>query len=330
MAKKATRKRTKKVRVAIIGAGGRAVSTHYPALAEIAGVEIVAISELNEERLHQAADSFGVAGRYSDYGKMLDAEKPDAVYAIMPPHHIYDVAATVLERGCNLFIEKPPAVTTEQLRQLNLIAERKKLLTGVTFQRRFAPVIRRGKELCEQQGPIHTAHSNYYKNHAGNEAYYRGAMDILMCDGIHAVDTLRYLCGGEVESVAADSRRLDAGHWNMHLTLVRFSSGATGILLVNFMAGFRTFHVEIHSAGASYFADPEIEGRFHTDNSVEPTLRVDPFELAGSKEAWRAFGGYDTNAHFIDCVRKGVQPETCFADAIKTMELVDAVYASQI
>ncbi len=332
MAKKAKRKRQspKHLRVAMIGAGGRAVSTHYPALADISGVEIAAVCDLNEDLMSQAADRFAIPGRYTSYKQMIETEKPDAVYAIMPPHHLHDVAATILEMGCNLFIEKPPSVTTEQLRQLNQIAARNKLITGVTFQRRFAPLIRRGKELCEKQGPIHTVHSNYYKNHVGNGPYYQGAIDILMCDGIHAVDTLRYLGGGEVESVAADSRRLDADFWNMNLAMVRFSSGVTGILLVNFMAGFRTFHVEIHSPGASYFCDPEIEGRLHVDNEVEPTQRLDPFELSGATAAYRAFGGFDTSLHFVDCLRRGVQPETCFADGIKTMELVDAVYASQI
>ena len=161
---------------------------------------------------------------------MLEREKPDAVYAIMPPHHLFDICATVIEHGCHLIIEKPPAVTTEQIRQLAALARRHKVLTGVAFQRRFAPVIRRGKTLCEKRGTVHTAHASFYKNWVGGSPYYRGALDMLTCDGIHAVDTLRYLCGGEVESVASDSRRLDADHWNVHLALIRFSSGATGTL----------------------------------------------------------------------------------------------------
>ena len=111
MAKKAKRKRQapKQVRVAIIGAGGRAVSTHYPALADIAGVEITAVCDLNEDLMDQAAERFDISGRFTDYKQMIEKEKPDAVYAIMPPHHLHEVAATILEMGCNLFIEKPPS-----------------------------------------------------------------------------------------------------------------------------------------------------------------------------------------------------------------------------
>jgi predicted dehydrogenase len=177
---------------------------------------------------------------------------------------------------------------------------------------------------------VHTAHASFYKNWVGGAPYYKGAMDMLTCDGIHAVDTLRYLCGGDVVSVAADNRRVDAGHWNVHLALVRFSSGATGLLLNNFMAGRRLFSVEVHSPGISFFGDPEEGGRLFADNQVEPVEELDPAELAGSAESHRAFGAWDTNAHFLDCVRNGVAPETSFYDAIKTMELVDAVYGGQI
>ena len=320
----------KKLRVAFIGAGGRALMAHYPSLRDIPEAELVAVAELDEQRLHKTCDLYDIKGRYSAYRQMLEREKPDAVYAIMPPHHLFDICATVIEHGCHLIIEKPPTVTTEQIRQLAALAHRHKVLTGVAFQRRFAPVIRRGKTLCEKRGTVHTAHASFYKNWVGGAPYYRGALDMLTCDGIHAVDTLRYLCGGEVESVASDSRRLDADHWNVHLALVRFSSGATGLLLNNFMAGRRIFSVEIHSPGISFFGDPEEGGQLYADNKTEPIDELDPSVLADSAEDYRAFGPYDINRHFVDCMLKGKDPETNFDDATKTMELVDAIYRSQI
>ncbi|MGY8822640.1 MAG: Gfo/Idh/MocA family protein [Candidatus Latescibacterota bacterium] len=339
MAKKAAAKKSKttkksparkKIRIALIGAGGRAASTHYPALRDIPQADVVAACDLDESRLNKVCDQFGIRGRYGNYREMIEREKPDAVYAIMPPHHLYDIAAEIIERGCHLFIEKPPAVTSEQVRQLALLAKKNKVITGVTFQRRFSPLIRQGKQLCEKRGDVHTAHASFYKNWGSGEPYYKGGMDMLTVDGIHAVDTLRYLCGGEVESVAADSRRLDSGYWNIHIALVKFSTGATGLLLNNFMAGRRIFSVEIHSPGTSFFGDPEEGGQLYADSKIEPTAVLDPFVLAKSQEPHRAFGAYDINRHFVDCMLKGKQPETNFDDALKTMELVDAVYREQI
>lgn len=330
--KKAAKKtgRGKTVKVAMIGAGGRAVQAHYPSLQDMKDVKIVGVSELNETRLKSVGEKFGITGLYTNYVEMIEKEKPDVVYAIMPPHHMFDVCATVMQMKCHLMIEKPPAVTTEQTRQMAILARDNKVLTGVTFQRRFAPVIRTGKEICEKKGPVHSAVSTFYKCAVGGAPYYRGAIDILTCDAIHAVDTLRYLCGGEVVSVASDIRRLDAEHCNVHQALVKFSSGATGVLLTNWMTGRRMFTVEIHSPGISVFGDPEEGGRVFADGKVDAVQELDPFAMTKSQDEHVAYGAYAVNRHLIDCVKSGKQPETNFDDAVKTMELVDAIYASQI
>ena len=96
------------------------------------------------------------------------------------------------------------------------------------------------------------------------------------------------------------------------------------------MAGRRMFSVEVHSPGISFFGDPEEGGQLYADNKTELIDELVPSVLAGSAEDYRAFGPYDINRHFVDCMLKGKDPETNFDDATKTMELVDAVYRSQI
>jgi hypothetical protein len=78
------------------------------------------------------------------------------------------------------------------------------------------------------------------------------------------------------------------------------------------------------------FGDPEEGGKVFADNKAEAVQELDPYALSNSKDDHVAFGAHATNLHFIKCVQKGKQPETCFDDAVKTMALVDAVYQSQI
>ena len=113
------------VKVAMIGAGGRARSAHYPSLRDMADVAIVAVCDLNEARMNQVAEEYGIPAQYTDYAAMIEREKPDVVYAIMPPQHVYDLAANIMEMGVHLVIEKPPAVTTEQANQMALLAKKK-------------------------------------------------------------------------------------------------------------------------------------------------------------------------------------------------------------
>ena len=127
-------KNNKVVKVAMIGAGGRSRSVHYPSLNDMDDVKMVAVCELNEVRMIEVAGEYDIPARYTNYVTMIEREKPDVVYAIMPPHHIYDLAANIMEMGVNIIIEKPPSVTTEQAKQMALLAKKNNVITGVTFQ----------------------------------------------------------------------------------------------------------------------------------------------------------------------------------------------------
>src|SRR5579862_6467993 len=107
-----------KVRVAMVGAGGMANAVHYPSLAAFDDVEIAAICDLDAARLNATADKYGVERRYADYRKMAEEVAPDAVYVIGQPHLMFDVWMGCLQRGLNLYIEKPMGVTIHQARML--------------------------------------------------------------------------------------------------------------------------------------------------------------------------------------------------------------------
>ena len=334
-------KSRKKLRLAFVCGESSAALLHIPGLLTMPNAQITAITALPGTRIPFADRVPDMKIYEGDYVSMIEKEKPDAVYAIISPVNRYDVAATVLDMGYNLFVNKPPALTSEQIRQLDILAQKNNVLTGVVFYRRFSSLLRKGKAACETKGPVHSAVSTFYKNAVGRGPYSQGAIDALTSDAIHAVDTLRYLCGGEVESVASNVRRLGADYCNTHEALVKFSTGAVGVILTNFMCGRRMFTVEIHSPGISCFGDLEEGGRIYADDLTEPVENLAVLNPKYDPDYYRSFGiseliipkatwHTDVNHHFHDCIRKNKQPETCFSDALKTMELVDAIYQSQI
>jgi len=85
----------------------------------------------------------------------------------------------------------------------------------------------------------------------------------------------------------------------------------------------------MHSIGISAFVDPEVEARIYRDNNETPEV-LEAKEYAGSDVFYKVAGFYQENRHFIDCIKEKKQPLTSFADACKTMELVDRIYHSQI
>jgi len=328
--RKTAKKRTrtlKKVRLALIGAGGMANKVHYPSLAEMPDVELVALSDLDEKKLAATADFFDIEKRYTDYREMLDEVKCNAVYVLMPPHHLFDVAADVLKRGHNLFVEKPPGVTSFQTRALAEHARKHKCLTMVGFNRRFAPLNVLARKIVEKKAPVNQVKATFHK-FAPDPYYYDGVIDIIHCDAIHAVDTLRWL-GGEVESIASTVSSLDKDFPVAFNAVMRFESGALGILSTNWRTGRRYLGVEIHAPGASAYVETEVKASVYMDNDLEG-IHYSAIEVANSDEFRFVGGYYHENRHFIDCVKAGRRPLTDFADAAKTMELVDRIYAAAI
>ncbi len=329
----AGKRRKQTVRLALIGAGDWARLRHYPVLAEMPDVALEALCDLNEARAHETADQFKIPRVFTDYRRMLDDTRPDAVYAIMRPHHIFDVAAGVLQMKCNLFIEKPPGITAYQARQLAFHARENGVLSMVGFQRRHVPLINTLKTNVETKGPIHTVEVTYIKNQPDPHCYYDGAIDILTSDGIHAVDTLRYLAGAcngaEVTAVASSVRAIDAEFANSFHALVTFSNGVTGILKINWAAGHRVFATALHTTGASAYVEPDVGGTLHIDDDTAGQ-RFTPEQCAKSDDPLHCLGFYAENRHFIDCIKNNRQPISCLADAAKSMDLAEQIYASAL
>lgn len=314
-----------RVRLGLIGAGGMANGVHYPSLAEMKDAEMVALCDLVEEKLTKTADRFGIKKRYTDYREMLDKERLDAVYALMPPHQLFDPVMDAIERKKHVYIEKPPAITADQVRQMAAAAERNGVLTMVAFNRRFIPVLNSVKAMVLERGPIIQAVSCFYKNFIGQPPYYRGAVDILTSDMIHAVDTLRWIAGGAAVDVASDVRFHKASYANMFNALVRFDNGCIGVLLGNWYVGARRHVFEIHGEGISAYCNPDADTLVYADNKAEP-LVLPTRQVAGSDENRTYYGFAGENRHFIDCVKSGTQPQTNFNDALKTMLLIESLY----
>jgi virulence factor len=318
-----------KVKVTVIGAGAMANNVHYPSLNAIEDAEITAICDTDRTKMEETAKKYKIQNTYTDYKQMLEKESPDAVYVIMPPHHLYDIVIYCLRAGIPTFIEKPPGITTVQTKNMANLAERKGVITMAGFQRRFAPLMAEAKKKIIERGKMTQCRATFFKNNFPAEhPYYNGAIDILRCDAIHAVDTLRWM-GGEPVKIASTVKNLFTYYPNSFNALLEFKNGCVGSLSTNFASGTRIYSVEMHGKGISAFVDPEKQAYVYKDGEKEAEI-LNAKDLSKSEELFKFAGFFDENKHFIKSVRENALPETNFADAVKTMELADKIYNSTI
>lgn len=315
-----------KVRAAVIGTGRMAKLVHFPALASFADVEIAAICDVYPESLQATADQYGVANVYTNYKQMVEEVKPDAVYAIGQPHLMYDIWMWCLERGLNLYIEKPLGITIHQARSLAYMAEKNKCITQVSFQRRSSPMVTKLREACLERGPITHAVCRFYKSEIQP---FLGARDRMMDDTVHSIDTLRWMCGGEVVKVESTTKRVQVPDTNFISATLHFDNGSTGYFINSWSSGRRIFAVEMHAPNICVEAEHERKGYLYADGDTTG-LEFDAREIAGGEELYQ-FGGFQAkHREFVDSLKAGTLPSSHFGDAVKTMEVAEIILAQAL
>jgi virulence factor len=301
-------------------------TVHYPALASFEDVEIAAICDLDTNRRNTTADKYQVEGRYTDFRDMIAEVVPDAVYAIGQPHLMYDVWTGCLQRGQNLYIEKPLGLSIHQARSLTYLAEKHGCITQVSFQRRATPMVVHLREECLKRGAITHAVCEFTKCSPEPTVSPR---DHMMDDGVHAIDTLRWMCGGEVTEVQSVTGRVGVPDVNFLSALLRFDNGATGILLNSWTSGRRVFRVQMHAPCITAEAEHEGEGVLYADGDTNGH-RFDARKVAKSDEFF-VFAGFQAKSReFIDAVKAGRQPSSYFGDAVKTMKIAEMILAQDL
>jgi len=190
------------LRVAIAGLGfGEQV--HLPALAACPLTEPVALWHPRPERLAQACAASGLAG-FSDFNALLADPGIDALVIATPPGPRFELAKAAIASGKHLLLEKPVALNSEQVQELQRLAMAAGVTVGVDFEYRGVPLFQQLATLL-QQGTIGTPWLVKLDWLMGSRAdprrpwsWYSQRSEgggVLGALGTHAFDTLHWLIG---------------------------------------------------------------------------------------------------------------------------------------
>ena len=107
----------KKLRIAVVGVGSAPETRsggHLDTLLKLSDrYDFCAMVDLDEGRLKEAGERWGVKARYTDLDHMLEQEKPDVVYRLTPTDSTGMVCIKAAEAGCHIINEIPIAITLE-------------------------------------------------------------------------------------------------------------------------------------------------------------------------------------------------------------------------
>ena len=223
-------------RVGIVGFGW-AAGAHLKSFTELPEYDPVAIMTRRDLNPAHIKDEYGVDVKiYHDYDAFVADERIDIV-DICTPHPFHaEQAITAADAQKHLIIEKPVALTFEDMVRVTEAVERNGVSTSICFEVRFISVAKTMKSIIDQGliGDVYYAECDYfhgigpwYKQFEWNVKKDIGGSSLLAA-GCHALDLLLWLTGGEVEEVFSYS------NMNPHEIYKPYEYDSTSVTLLKF------------------------------------------------------------------------------------------------
>ena len=319
---------------AVIGCGGHAQG-HFRMIAEEPRLRLAGVCDLDPERLARAVEEHGPVPGFQDYRQLLDEVDLDVVHVVTMPGHLLPIVLEVLDRGLHVSVEKSPGMTSDETRQMAEAEGASKGRAIVSLNRRYFPEVLAVRRLMQERGgAVHVAATYNKPLIRIGTPDVPGSPDPLICDAIHHVDLIRWLAGEGMTAarpVAVHGEVADGGRAtdHRHNAVVRFDTGAIGVLMSHYGVGFRIQRAEVHADDLSAYLELT-RGRqvelYTAADAGEGTTRGGPVTDELDLEP---MGGpdFDEVKHFTDCILEDRQPWSTLEDAVLTMRLCEAIRA---
>jgi polar amino acid transport system substrate-binding protein len=231
------------VGVGFLGAGNFATSMLLPHLKSRTDVKLTGVVTASGLTARGAAEKFGFAFCASEAKELFDDPSTDALFVVTRHHLHADFAERALRAGKAVFVEKPLAVTHEELDRVARAVADVEASTGrparilVGFNRRFAALTRKlAEHFPPGQGPIVVSY-RVNAGFLGKESWYQDPAQgggRILGEVCHFLDAIVYLTGSPIARVSASGLRDAGGTWRADDNLVvtaTCSDGSVGSVL---------------------------------------------------------------------------------------------------
>jgi predicted dehydrogenase len=347
------------VGIGIIGTGF-ARSTQVPGFRACAGARVLAIASGHRENAESVARDFGIEFATDDWRQVVEREDVDLVSIATPPSTHEEMSLAALEAGKAVLCEKPTALDSEEAERMLARARSASALALIDHELRFLPARRLVREMI-QSGEIGSIqHVKYFfraESRANPERPWNWWSDatqgggVLGAIGSHAVDSLRWLLGTEISTVAATlathikeraeketGRVREVSADDEANLLLRFSDGpftrgTTGTVSLSVVEQGKPLHyVELFGSKGALIIDGNRALRARTGDGDWSELQTESGGLAEGMKDNEWSRGFTTFAcEIVGALREGrktIDGAATFLDGYRNQLVLDAARRS--
>lgn len=327
------------LRGTLVGCGFFAAN-HLNAWNDIAGVEIVAICDLDSAKAEKYAQMFRIPRHYADAEDMLRSEKPDFVDIVTTVESHRSLVELAAGQHVPAICQKPFATNLKDASAMVEACARANVALMVHENFRWqrplmevARVISGGRIGKPFFGRISFRHDhNVYRNQP-----YLAMIDrfAILDVGIHILDVARFYFG-EARRLTCSIQRAnpDIRGEDVATLMLEHESGVTSIVDCSFFSHvvpnpFPQTFVDVDGSNGSIRLGHDYRMDVTSDGGSE-TVNVDSALRPWMEKPWHVVQDsvFSIQKHWVDCLTKGVQPATSGTDNLRTLRLGLAGYES--
>jgi predicted dehydrogenase len=323
-----------KIGIALVGSGYIA-DYHARALNKCKNVDLRAVVSRQSQSARDFAEKHHISASFTDIASIADRNDIDGVVLSTPNQLHAPHAIEFLQKGKDVFTEKPMAMNAREAAQINQVASAHGRLVMVGHMWRFDEEVNyiRDAIASGKLGKVIRTKSYGIHENWGPEGWFTrkelaggGALADM---GVHAIDTARYLIGDpEPDSVFARVGT-DFGDYDVDdsgVIVVIWKNGVTSVIESGWWqpysdgpeAATRLYGTAGYASVFPTFLKLKEQGAFRIVEGPKPEKREHCDQVIYDRQM----------AHFIDCIGKRSMPFPGYAEGTVIQEIVDAAYRS--
>ena len=343
-----------KLKIGIIGVGSIS-ECHISGYLKREDCELYAFCDINEQRLKEKGEKYGITRLYTDKDKML-AECPqlDAVSVCTWNCAHAECSIAALKAGKNVLCEKPMAMNSKEAAEMKKAADESGKLLMIGFVRRYGNDTDTVMDFVNSNtfGDFYYGKATYLRRAGAPGGWFgdksRSGGGPLIDLGVHVIDLARFIVGNPkpisvygatfnklgdrnnikkrngYTSADADGEKDIFDVEDFATAMIRFDNDFVLSVEASFSLNIASDvgKIELMGTKAGVLFDPEVkiyteQNGYLTNVSFNDSTALN-FNGLFEKEI----------SHYVECIKNNLPCRSPAADGVEIMKILDAIYES--